>query len=330
MAINLNTLTKNGTQASDCYWPGNLTAEKIGKTFAYGLIIVVSLTGNSLIGIIIYKKKTMRRTINYFIVNMALSDILLSIFVLPMDFVELFVEYWFISDGLLGQSLCKVVPFLKYLSCVVSIESLILIAIDRFGAVVFPLRRPFISSKFSLSLILGTWICGVIGLCPSLIAFKLVEHDGKWTCALRFTENFLDEKYYQVLLLIFFALSFALMTILYGIILFKLNLEQIPGDQSAIARQQRVKRHSEVLKMVIAIVLGFLLCWGPLAVLIFLTVFSWDNTTRLSCGVQQYIFIAKVMAHSNCAINPCICFTFSGNFRDGLKSVVGCHRTVQD
>lgn len=175
MAINMNTLTKNGTQASDCYRPGNLTAEKIGRTFAYGLIIVVSLTGNSLIGIIIYKKKTMRRTINYFIVNMALSDILLSIFVLPMDFVELFVEYWFISDGLLGQSLCKVVPFLKYLSCVVSIESLILIAIDRFGAVVFPLRRPFISSKFCLSLILGTWICGVIGLCPSLIAFKLVN-----------------------------------------------------------------------------------------------------------------------------------------------------------
>ena len=64
MAINLNTQTKNGTQASDCYRPGNLTAEKNGKTFAYGLIIVVSLTGNSLIGIIIYKKKTMRRTIN--------------------------------------------------------------------------------------------------------------------------------------------------------------------------------------------------------------------------------------------------------------------------
>ena len=240
-----------------------------------------------------------------------------------MDFVELFKEYWFISDGLLGQILCKVVPFFKYLSCVVSIESLVLIAVDRFGAVVFPLRRPFISSKICSSLILGTWISGVIGLCPSLIAFKLVEQDGKWTCALRFTENFLDEKHLQAFSLIFFALSFALMTILYGIILFKLKLEKIPGEQSAIARQKRMKRHSKVLKMVIAIVLGFLLCWGPLAVLIFLTVLSWDNTTRLSCGIQHYIFIAKFMAHANCAINPCICFTFSGNFRDGLKSVVG-------
>ena len=272
----------------------------------------------------------MRRKINYFILNMALSDILLSIFALPMDFVELFVEYWFISDGLLGKTLCKGVPFLKYLSCVVSIESLLLIAVDRFGAVVFPLRRPFISSKICPSLILGTWICGVIGLCPYLIAFKLVEHDGKLTCALRFTENFLEEKHLQALSLILFALSFALMTILYGIILFKIKFEKIPGEQSAIARQQRVKRNSKVLKMVIAIVLGFFLCCGPLAVSVFLTVFSSDNTTRLSCGKLQYSIIAKVMAHANCAINSCICFTFSGNFRDGLKSVFACYNTVQD
>ena len=163
MSVNLNT-TRNGTQASDCYRPGNLRAEKIGEAFAYCLIIVVSLIGNSLIGIIIYKKKTMRRKINYFILNMDLSDILLSIFALPMDFVELFVEYLFISDGLLGQTLCKGVPFLKYLSCVVSIGSLLLIAIDRFGAVVFPLRRPFISSKICPSLILGTWICGSVSV----------------------------------------------------------------------------------------------------------------------------------------------------------------------
>ena len=42
----------NETHASDCYRSGTLTAENIGKAFAYGLIIVVSLTGNSLIGII--------------------------------------------------------------------------------------------------------------------------------------------------------------------------------------------------------------------------------------------------------------------------------------
>ena len=325
MSKNLNS-TMNETQAPDCSSPGNVTSETIGKMFAYCLIIVVSLAGNSLIAIIIYKKKPMRRKINYFILNMALSDILISIVVIPMDFAELFV----ISDGLLGQTLCKVAPIVKYLSCVVSIESLVLIAVDRFGAVVFPLRRPFISSKICPFLILATWISGVLVLSPYLTVFQLSKSEGKWTCVLRFTENFLKEKHFQAVSLIFFFLSFALMTILYGIILFKLKLEKIPGEHSTIAKQQRVKRHSKVLKMAIAIVSGFLFCWGPVTVLFVLNVFSLDNTPRLSYGVLKYSVIAKIMAHANCAINPCICFTFGGNFREGLKSFVGCHRTVQD
>jgi len=44
---------------------------------------------------------------------MALSDILLSVFVIPMDFVELFTV---IGESLLDQALCKVVSFLKSLS----------------------------------------------------------------------------------------------------------------------------------------------------------------------------------------------------------------------
>ena len=324
MSANLNS-TMNETEPSDCSSPGNLTAAKIGKALAYCLIIVFSLTGNSLIGIIIFKKKTMRRKINYFILNMAMSDILISIFVLPMDFVKLFV----VDDGLISRTMCKVAPLVKYLSYVVSIESLVLIAVDRFGAVVFPLRRPFISSKICLFLILATWILGVVILSPNLTAFQRLEH-GKWTCVLPFTQKFLKEKHIQALSLSFFSLSFALMTILYGIILFKLKLEKIPGQQSAITKQQRVKRHNKVLKMVIAIVSGFLFCWGPVTVLTFLTVFLWNSTPTLSCGVLKYSFVAKVMANANCAINPCICFTFGGNFRDGLKSFVGCHRTAQD
>lgn len=45
MSANLNS-TMNETHASDCYSSGTLTAENIGKAFAYGLIIVVSLTRN--------------------------------------------------------------------------------------------------------------------------------------------------------------------------------------------------------------------------------------------------------------------------------------------
>ena len=59
MSASLNT-TMNGTRASVCYRSGDLAAEKIRKTFTYCSILVVSLTGNYLIGNITYKKKTMR------------------------------------------------------------------------------------------------------------------------------------------------------------------------------------------------------------------------------------------------------------------------------
>ena len=80
MSENLNT-TMNETQRTSSF--DNPAAEKIGKTFAYCLIFIVSLAGNTVIGIIVYKTKTMRKPINFFIVNMAMSDLLVPIFLIP-------------------------------------------------------------------------------------------------------------------------------------------------------------------------------------------------------------------------------------------------------
>ena len=162
MSVNFNT-TVNGTHTSKCFSLGNLTTERIGKTFVYCTILVVSLAGNSLIGIIVYKTKTMRKTINFFIVNMAMFDMLLPIFILPYRIKELMnFESWFNIYDPLWQVFCKVNPFISFLSCIVSTESLLLIALDRFGAVVFPLRRPLISLELCPFLILATWIFAAI------------------------------------------------------------------------------------------------------------------------------------------------------------------------
>ena len=50
--------------------------QKIGETFGCCLFLVVSLVGNSLITIIIYKTKTMRTRANYFVLNMTVSGLL--------------------------------------------------------------------------------------------------------------------------------------------------------------------------------------------------------------------------------------------------------------
>jgi len=97
---------------SSCFSPLNSTAAKSGKTFVYCSIFVVSLVGNSFIGIVVYKTQTLRKPINYFIVHMAMSDLLYPVFWIPKNLTGLFVESWLVG-GSLGQSLCKLVPFLR-------------------------------------------------------------------------------------------------------------------------------------------------------------------------------------------------------------------------
>ena len=74
--VNMNT-------ASNCLSPDRMKVVNIGSTVAYSIILVASLVGNSFVGIIVYKMKTMRKTINFFIVNMAMSDLLFSVFAFP-------------------------------------------------------------------------------------------------------------------------------------------------------------------------------------------------------------------------------------------------------
>ena len=160
-------------------------------TVAYCVVFIVSLVGNTVIGIIVYKTQTMRKPINFFIVNMALSDLLVPIFVIPKSVQRLYTDSWLIG-GPLGKALCKLVIFLPNVSTVVSIQSLVLIAVDRFGAVVFPLRSPLISSKLCLFFILATWIVSIAVNSPYILVLKLVEYPEKLVCGLHWNELFGD------------------------------------------------------------------------------------------------------------------------------------------
>lgn len=304
------------------------TADKIGKTFAYCVIIVVSITGNFLIGAIVVSIKSMRRTINYLILNMAMSDLILPVFAFPRLLTELYVGYWLI-DGDFGLALCKLAYFMQDVSTAVSIQSLVLIAVDRFGAVVFPFRPPVVSASLCPFFILATWIVAMAIHIPYFFIRKLGGSGEKLKCQLMWKEAFGDssslENYYVALFLVLALIPFALMTVLYSVIIVKLRAQKIPGGESVSSKEQekRIKRDRSVLKMVLAIVLGFAICWAPLNILAFLQFFVWEENPKLSCGFLHFSFFAKFMAYANCAINPCICFIFSGNYREGLKSLFG-------
>jgi len=283
--------------------------------------MVVSLAGNTFIGIIVYKTESMRKPVNFLVLNMAMSDLLYPIFVFPRFLSSLYVDYWLIN-GSLGQAFCKLVPFLQDISLSVSLQSVVLIAVDRFGAAVYPLRSPVIGSKLCPFFILATWIVASAVFSPDLIAFKLVETPGGLVCRMQWNNVFGEssslQNYFVAMFVLFLYTPLALIAILYIIIYVKLKSQKIPGELSVNAEQQRQQRERNVLKMAVAVVSGFAICWLPFSIIILVSFFKRDKTTKSSCGVGHLLLVVRIFAHANCAINPCICFISSGNFRKEL------------
>ena len=91
----MNT-TANGSNFRSCSSLINRGALKIERTVALSLILVVSLVGNFLIVLIVYKTPTLRKPINMLIANMAMSDLLYPIFLPPSTsrVSRWLVDYW--------------------------------------------------------------------------------------------------------------------------------------------------------------------------------------------------------------------------------------------
>ena len=215
---------------------------------------------------IVYKTPNLRKPINFLIANMASSDLLYVIFWIPWNLSHLHTKS-FLIGGQLGQALCKLVPFFREVSIVVSIQNLILIAVDRFGAVVFPLRSPHIRSKLCPFLILATWIVAVVVNSPYLFTVELVEYPEETWCDIQW-EKVLGESsslasFLLAYYILFMYIPVLLLAILYSIIVIKLKTQAHPGEQSVNTQQQRDRRKRNVLQMSIAIVTVFVLCWLP-------------------------------------------------------------------
>ena len=324
--LSMNSTANRSSESSSCFTQLNSTAWKIGATVTYCLFIIVSLAANSLIVMIVYKTPNLRKPINYFIANMASSDLLFPVFWIPWK-LSLLHTNSFLIGGKLGQALCKLIPFFGHVSIFVSIQNLILIAVDRFGAVVFPLRSPLIRSKLCPFFILSTWIVAVAVNWPRLFTYKLVEYPERTWCGLEWKKAFGESSsfvsYQLASGILFIFIPVLLLVILYSIIVIKLKTKAHPGEQSANSQQQRDRRNRNVLQMSIAIVTVFVFCWLPYSINFFIIEYQ-DTFTHFSCSFWIYYQVTAYMTYAYCAINPVICFMFSSNYRKALKRLIKC------
>jgi len=110
----------------DCF-TADSTAEIVLKSLAYLVILLVSLVGNVLIILVVWKNKQLHTSINYFVFTMAVSDLFTPLTIMPVTIVEIISgsgAFMVDSPLMLGNILCKLCYFVPDVSVLVSVENL--------------------------------------------------------------------------------------------------------------------------------------------------------------------------------------------------------------
>jgi hypothetical protein len=100
---------------------------RVGYAVAFVAMVMVAAGGNTGVVWIVVTHRRMRTVTNYFLVNLAVADALMSIFNTMFNFV-----YMLYSDWPFGQAYCKFTLFIGPCTIAASVFTFIAIAIDRY------------------------------------------------------------------------------------------------------------------------------------------------------------------------------------------------------
>ena len=112
------------------------TVQTAGYTVLYCITMAAALTGNALLIFIIKRRPDTKSTTGFLFVNMAVADLLVTLFVMPVSVAWLYSGGEWLP-GILGHITCTLVYFTFYVTLGASILSLSLMSVDRYLAVIF-------------------------------------------------------------------------------------------------------------------------------------------------------------------------------------------------
>ncbi|XP_044584679.1 RYamide receptor-like isoform X2 [Cotesia glomerata] len=301
--------------------------------FLYGIIFVVALVGNALVCYVVWSIPRMRTVTNYFIVNLAVSDILMTLFCVPTSFLStLILQYW-----PFGAELCPIVNYAQAASVLVSAYTLIAISIDRYMAIMWPLKVRMSKSQAKLS-ILAVWVAALTISSPIAMVSCLFQPNPRYTMCNRYVCQEIwpsdhQQYYYSIALLILqYFVPLVVLMFTYTSIGIRVWGKRPPGEAENVRDQRMARSKRKVIKMMMTVVLVFTICWLPFNVLM---LFMDPNSEFVAWKGLPYAWATlHWLAMSHSCYNPVIYCWMNARFRSGfitaLSRIPGLRRYFND
>uniref|UniRef100_G1TXI4 Alpha-1D adrenergic receptor n=1 Tax=Oryctolagus cuniculus TaxID=9986 RepID=G1TXI4_RABIT len=145
-----------------------VSAQSVGVGVFLAAFILTAVAGNLLVILSVACNRHLQTVTNYFIVNLAVADLLLSATVLPFSATMEVLGFW-----AFGRAFCDVWAAVDVLCCTASILSLCTISVDRYVGVRHSLKYPAIMTERKAAAILALlWAVALVVSMGPLLGWK--------------------------------------------------------------------------------------------------------------------------------------------------------------
>ncbi|XP_078578843.1 neuropeptide FF receptor 2-like [Branchiostoma floridae x Branchiostoma japonicum] len=293
---------------------------------AYGLVFLLCIIGNSVVCVVIIRTARLRTVTNYFILNLAVSDLLVGIFCLPFT-----LAYHIFNDFQFDDAMCKLTPFVQGVSVAASVFTFLMIAFDRYKAIVFP-TEPRMTLKAMRKTLVGVWICALAISTPQIFVNNIeVYREGSESlhvCYEQWPDVVYKQTYTVMLLAVVYIVPLLSVLYLYGRIFHRMMFKPGPRTGGNLAANRNKctgavsKKRVRVIKMLITVVVLFAMSWLPLYTVWMLLDFgNLPKETDAFIHVNVFPFV-HWFALSNSCVNPIVYGLFNSNIRKHIRSAL--------
>ena len=325
-----NQLMENNEFSSDN--PYDITSnDKISVMFylLYSTIFSVGLFGNLLVCYAVFRNKSMQTVTNLFIVNLALSDILLCFFAVP--FTPLYLLTF--KNWIFGHILCHLVPYVQSLSVYISSFTLMSIAIHRFVVIMKPFKSR-IKVYVCINIITVIWIFTIFLTLPFGYYMNMNEQYDElnqtiYLCDENWTKEDMRKTFVIISPILQFVLPFIITLYCYIKICKRLSqrVRCMSGSKSAKREEADREKTRRTNRMLMVMVLVFGLSWLPLNCHNLIQDFN-DSYSEWAF-VQLFFLASHLIAMSSTCYNPFFYAWLNDNFRKEFKQVLPCFKQSQ-
>ena len=301
---------------------------------AYIGIILAAVIGNTLVCMAFCLSPALRKSpTNYFIMSLAVSDILTVTLSVPFD-VEQTLLNWRWKHGSFACSLWTTMYLFVVPS---SILSLLAVSVDRYKSLIDPLNRfrqaRFMTRKRACVVIAALWVYSLVFALMPEMGWKLYSHNVmQGYCFFNTTLE------YSVLSSVLnFVLPVIVMCILYlRIYQIAKQMRQahkrsgmsfVSDERKKGKQRKRLHKNIKTTKNILIVVCAFFVCWMPY------TMFSLVSNVCKTCfeaAPQELFTIFLILGYSNSALNPYLYAFRNKRFKETFAKTSRTLSTLRD